>query len=68
MLGAVKSEFERYGEWVQKVREQVQRAAATLDLAETRSRQMKRALSKVESLPPESARLWLPANEEGEGA
>ena len=68
VLGAVKSEFERYGEWVQKVREQVQRAAATLDLAETRSRQMKRALSKVESLPPESARLWLPANEEGEGA
>ena len=68
VLGAVKSEFERYGEWVQKVREQVQRAATTLDHAETRSRQMKRALSKVESLPPESARLWLPANEEGEGA
>jgi DNA anti-recombination protein RmuC len=32
VLGAVKTEFDRYGEWVAKVREQVQKAADTLDL------------------------------------
>ena len=31
VLGAVKTEFDRYGEWVAKVREQVQKAADTLD-------------------------------------
>ncbi|MEY3639435.1 MAG: hypothetical protein RIR68_2568 [Pseudomonadota bacterium] len=38
VLGAVKTEFERYGDWVEKVREQVQKAADTLDRADTRSR------------------------------
>jgi len=51
VLGAVKTEFERYGEWVDKVRDQVHKAATTLDHAETRNRQMRRALSKVEALP-----------------
>ena len=51
VLGAVKTEFERYGDWVEKVREQVQKAADTLDRADTRSRQMRRALKNVEALP-----------------
>lgn len=66
VLGAVKTEFERYGEWVAKVREQVHRAANTLDHAETRSRQMQKALSKVESLPHEQIDGILPALGEGE--
>jgi DNA recombination protein RmuC len=66
VLGAVKTEFERYGEWVAKVREQVHKAATTLDNAETRSRQMRRALSKVEALPTDQAPGLLPAADEGE--
>jgi DNA recombination protein RmuC len=66
VLGAVKTEFERYGEWVAKVREQVHKAATTLDNAETRSRQMRRALSKVEALPTDQAPGLLPASDEGE--
>ena len=65
VLGAVKTEFERYGDWVEKVREQVHKAADTLDKAETRSKQMRRALKKVESLPEAEAQALLPRLEEG---
>jgi DNA recombination protein RmuC len=60
VLGAVKTEFERYGDWVAKVREQVQKAADTLDRADTRSRQMRRALKNVEALPDVEAQALLP--------
>ncbi|WP_310625196.1 DNA recombination protein RmuC [Limnohabitans sp.] len=60
VLGAVKTEFERYGDWVEKVREQVQKAADTLDRADTRSRQMRRALKNVEALPESEAQALLP--------
>ena len=60
VLGAVKTEFERYGDWVEKVREQVQKAADTLDRADTRSRQMRRALKNVEALPEGEAQALLP--------
>jgi DNA recombination protein RmuC len=60
VLGAVKTEFERYGEWVAKVREQVQKAADTLDRADTRSKQMRRALKVVEALPEAEALARLP--------
>ena len=60
VLGAVKTEFERYGDWVEKVREQVQKAADTLDKADTRSKQMRRALKVVEALPEAEALARLP--------
>jgi len=60
VLGAVKTEFDRYGDWVEKVREQVQKAADTLDRADTRSRQMRRALKNVEALPEAEAQALLP--------
>jgi DNA recombination protein RmuC len=60
VLGAVKTEFERYGEWVAKVREQVQKAADTLDRADTRSKQMRRVLKNVEALPEAEALVRLP--------
>ena len=66
VLGAVKTEFERYGEWVEKVRDQVHKAANTLDLAQSRSRQMKRALNQVEALPVDEAKALLPPIEEGD--
>ena len=64
VLGAVKTEFERYGDWVEKVREQVQKAADTLDRADTRSRQMRRALKNVEALPEAQAQALLPKFDE----
>jgi DNA recombination protein RmuC len=64
VLGAVKTEFERYGEWVAKVREQVQKAADTLDKADTRGRQMRRVLKGVESLPDDEASRLLPHSED----
>jgi len=65
VLGAVKTEFERYGDWVNKVREQVHKAADTLDRADTRSRQMRRALKNVEALPEDQARALLPRGDDG---
>ena len=64
VLGAVKTEFERYGDWVEKVREQVQKAADTLDKADTRSRQMRRALKNVEALPEGESQKFLPLVDE----
>jgi DNA recombination protein RmuC len=60
VLGAVKTEFDRYGEWVARIREQVQKAADTVDKAETRTKMMRRALKNVESLPEEQAQVLLP--------
>ncbi|MES2939827.1 MAG: DNA recombination protein RmuC [Pseudomonadota bacterium] len=60
VLGAVKTEFERYGEWVARIKEQVQKASDTLDKAETRTKQMRRALKVVEALPQAQAQELLP--------
>ncbi|MES2481531.1 MAG: DNA recombination protein RmuC, partial [Pseudomonadota bacterium] len=38
VLGAVKTEFERYGDWVARIKEQMQKASDTLDKADTRTR------------------------------
>jgi DNA recombination protein RmuC len=59
VLGAVKTEFEKYGTWVEKIREQVRRASETLDNADTRTRQMRRALKVVEALPEGQAQALL---------
>ena len=65
VLGAVKTEFERYGEWVARIKDQVQKASETLDKAETRTRQMQRALKIVEALPEGDAVKLLPPVDEG---
>jgi DNA recombination protein RmuC len=64
VLGAVKTEFERYGDWVARIREQVQKASDTLDKADTRTKQMRRALKVVEALPEGEAQALLPAADE----
>jgi DNA recombination protein RmuC len=60
VLGAVKTEFERDGDWVARLKEQVLKAADTVDKAETRTRQMRRALKVVEALPEGEAQSLLP--------
>ncbi|MDP9995442.1 DNA recombination protein RmuC [Variovorax boronicumulans] len=69
VLGAVKTEFERYGEWVARIKEQVAKASDTLDKADTRAKQMRLALRKVEALPEAEAQVLLPptANTDSEG-
>jgi DNA recombination protein RmuC len=66
VLGAVKTEFERYGTWVDKIRDQVRKASETLDTAQTRTNQMRRALKVVEALPDEQAQALLPPVVEGD--
>jgi len=66
VLGAVKTEFERYGKWVEQIRDQVDRAAKTLENAQTRTNQMRRALKVVEALPEEQVQGLLPPVAEGE--
>lgn len=66
VLGAVKTEFDRYGKWVETVQEQVRKASVTLENAATRSNQMRRALKVVEALPEGEAQALLPPAEEGD--
>jgi DNA recombination protein RmuC len=68
VLGAVKTEFERYGKWVETIRDQVDRAAKTLETADTRTRQMRRALKVVEALPEGEAQALLPPAAEEDDA
>ncbi|CAN7297636.1 MULTISPECIES: DNA recombination protein RmuC [unclassified Variovorax] len=64
VLGAVKTEFERYGEWVARIKEQVAKASDTLDKADTRAKQMRLALRKVEALPEAQSQALLPSPED----
>jgi DNA recombination protein RmuC len=61
VLGAVKTEFGKFGEVLAKVRAQTATVLKTLDSAQTRSRAMGRALLKVEALPQAHAQALIPA-------
>ncbi|MEY4978753.1 MAG: recombination protein RmuC [Pseudomonadota bacterium] len=60
VLGAVKTEFGKFGDVLAKVKTQTQTVLNTLDAAETRSRAMGRVLKNVEALPVEQASAVLP--------
>jgi len=60
VLGAVKTEFARFGEWLARVREQVGTVSRTLEQADTRAKQVQRKLRDVEALPAEQAVAMLP--------
>jgi DNA recombination protein RmuC len=60
VLGAVKTEFGKFGDVLARVKSQTQTVLNTLDSAETRSRAMGRALKSVEALPQERASVLLP--------
>jgi DNA recombination protein RmuC len=51
ILGAVKSEFGRFGDVLANTKKQLQTVANSIDQAETRTRQIERKLKDVESLP-----------------
>ncbi len=70
VLGAVKTEFGKFGEVLATVKRQTQTVLNSLDSAEVRSRAMSRALKTVEALPDAQAQVLLPgeAGEGGSGA
>jgi DNA recombination protein RmuC len=59
VLGAVKTEFGKFGDVLAKVKSQTQTVLNTLDSADTRSRAMQRALKAVEALPDGAAQALL---------
>ena len=61
VLGAVKTEFGKFGEVLAKVKEQTQTVLNTLDKAQTRSNVLHRALRTVDALPEAHAGALLPA-------
>ena len=67
VLGAVKTEFGRFGDILARTRQQLQTVSHSLDSAEVRSRAIVRRLRDVEELPPEAARAVLPSQAEPPG-
>jgi len=61
VLGAVKTEFAKFGDVLAATKTTLERAARNIENAEVRSRQMARKLKSVEALPAEEALLMLGA-------
>lgn len=55
VLGAVKTEFGKFGDVLEKVQKKLQEASNTIDTAATRSRMLERKLRGVQELPVEEA-------------
>lgn len=69
VLGAVKTEFGKFGDVLAATKTALERAAKNIDQAETRTRQMTRKLKSVEALPSEVAQKLLgTAQPEGDDA
>jgi DNA recombination protein RmuC len=64
VLGAVKTEFGKFGDVLAATKMALERAAKNIENAEVRSRQMARKLKSVEALPSEAAQLMLGAGED----
>jgi DNA recombination protein RmuC len=62
VLGAVKTEFGKFGDVLARVKAQTQTVLNTLDSAEQRSRVMGRALKQVQALPQDESARLLPAD------
>ena len=61
LLGAVKTQFSKFGEVLAKTKKKLQEASNTIDQAEVRTRVISRKLSKVQELPgADSAKLIEP--------
>lgn len=55
VLGAVKTEFDKFGSVLAQTKTALERAAKNIDQAEVRTRQMTRKLKQVEALPVDAA-------------
>jgi DNA recombination protein RmuC len=70
VLGAVKTEFQKFGDVLAKTKKKLEEASSTIDAAEVRTRAMARQLRSVEALPIEQApgRLGLAGTVDDEAA
>jgi DNA recombination protein RmuC len=68
VLGAVKTEFGKFGDVLAKVKSQTETVLNTLNSAETRSRAMGRVLRQVEALPEGQSQALLPLDKETDDA
>lgn len=62
VLGAVKTEFSKFGEVLAATKNALVKAADNIDKAEVRTRQMTRKLKQVEALPSDAAQSLLGIN------
>jgi DNA recombination protein RmuC len=60
VLGAVKTEFGRFGDVLAKTRKKLEEASNTISSVETRTRVMGRALKQVEAMPEAQTQAILP--------
>jgi DNA recombination protein RmuC len=68
VLGAVKGEFQKFGDVLAKTKKKLEEAGNQIELAETRTRQMARKLKGVEALPEASAQALLGTGADDEAA
>jgi DNA recombination protein RmuC len=64
VLGAVKTEFGKFGGMLDKARSQTETVLKTLTDADVRTRAMGRALKQVEALPETQARALIPSDKD----
>lgn len=67
VLGAVKTEFGKFGDVLAKIKSQTETVLKTLDSAQTRSRAMGRVLKRVEALPEVQAQTLIPMDKDFDG-
>ena len=68
VLGAVKTEFGKFGEVLAATKATLERAAKNIESAETRTRQMTRKLKSVEALPSDVVQQLLGAADDAEAS
>jgi DNA recombination protein RmuC len=66
VLGAVKTEFRKFGDVLSQTRATLEKAAKNIEGAEVRSRQMERKLKSVEAVSSEVAEMMLPSAQDSE--
>ncbi len=66
VLGAVKTEFGKFGDVLAKTKKKIEEAHSTIDAAEVRTRAMRRSLRDVEALPASAAQGLLGLDQPGD--
>ncbi|QYF91959.1 DNA recombination protein RmuC [Massilia sp. PAMC28688] len=64
VLGAVKTEFGKFGDALAQTKTNLERAAKSIESAQTRTRQMEKKLKSVEALPAEASQQMLGVEQE----
>ena len=68
VLGAVKTEFTKFGDVLAKTKKKLDEASSTIEAAETRTRAMARQLRSVEAMPEAQAQRLLPGGDDDRAA